>query len=148
MSSFNYREQLELISGYLCTITRLYHDSAKRYGLSYNTMVVCYALNYGQPCTQKQISEEWGLAKQSVYNVVKDLHKKEYVVFWEGRNKKEKLVAFTSQGKNFVEKILEDNLALEERVLQRIGESGCLQLSENIGKFATIFEEELNAQTN
>lgn len=136
---------MELISGYLCTITQLYHDSAKQYGLSYNTMVVCHALNYTQPCTQKQISEEWGLAKQSVYNVIKDLQKKEYVVFLKGRNKKEKLVAFTPQGKAFVEKVLEENLALEERVLRRIGESGCLQLAENIGKFATIFAEELNA---
>ncbi len=138
----NYRQQMNLITTHLGKITKLYHDCAKSQGISYNTMTVLYALHQSQPCTQKKISEEWGLPKQSVNTIIRDFQKKGYIELLTGSNKKEKLVIFTDKGNTFANEILEPILAMEERILQRIGEEESRQVENTMAKFADIFSEE------
>ncbi|PIE48115.1 MAG: hypothetical protein CSA42_00590, partial [Gammaproteobacteria bacterium] len=141
----NYRQQMDNIAVHIGTITKIYHEFAKLQGLTYNTMMVLEALRQSQPCTQKQISEEWGLPKQSVNSVIKDFAKKEYIELLAGRNKKEKLIAFTEKGKTFADSTLQPSLAMEERVLQRIGEKESRQFENTTAKFAQFFQEEFSA---
>ncbi len=141
----NYRQQMDEIAVHLGKITKLYHECAKAQGMTYNGMMVLGALRHYQSCTQKQIAEEWGLPKQSVNTSIKKLHDDQYVEFLPGRNNKEKLVAFTAEGKVFADKVLKPVLTIEERVLQRIGEEECQQLEKTTAKFSHFFEEEFLA---
>lgn len=141
----NYRQQMNLITGHINKITQLYYDCAKLNGISYNTMMILAALRNTSPCTQKHIAEGWGLPKQSVNTIVKKLHNDGYIEFSQGRNNKEKLLAFTDKGKAFANGILQPVLAMEERILQRIGEKECQQFEKTTEKFATFFSEELCA---
>ncbi|MDP8163213.1 MarR family transcriptional regulator [Pasteurella skyensis] len=141
----NYRQQMDLITTHIATITQLYHECAKLHGMTYNTMMVLGALRHHQTCTQKQIVETWGLPKQSVNTIIKKLHNEQKVEFSQGRNNKEKLVQFTDKGKVFSDTVLQPILAMEERVLQHIGEKECQQLENTMAKFATFFTEEFCA---
>lgn len=139
----NYRQQIDRISGHLGKITQLYHECAKLHGLTYNTMLVLGALRYYQSCTQKQIAEACGLPKQSVNTIVKDFQNKGYVELLAGNNKKEKLVTLTPAGQVFSDTVLEPRIAIEERVLQQIGETQCQQLSDILEQFADNFQKEV-----
>ncbi len=138
----NYRQQMDRIAVHLGKITQLYHECAKAQGMTYNGMMVLGALRHSQRCTQKQIVEQWGLPKQSVNTIIKKLHNDQYVKFLPGRNNKEKLVTLTAKGKAFADEVLQPILAMEERVLERIGEEECRQIKKNTEKFATFFTEE------
>ncbi|MDG6882402.1 MarR family [Phocoenobacter uteri] len=141
----NYRKQMDKIGIHLGKITKLYYECAKSQGLTYNTTMVLGALRHYQVCTQKQIVEEWGLPKQSVNTIIKKLFDDQYVEFSQGRNNKEKLVSFTKKGKIFADNTLQPILAMEEQVLQHIGEEECQQLEKTISKFAYFFEKEFLA---
>ncbi len=138
----NYRQQMDRITVHLGKITQLYHECAKAQGMTYNSMMVLGALHHYQTCTQKQIAEEWGLPKQSVNSIIKKLQDKQHVEFLPGRNNKEKLVALTAKGEAYADKALQPILAMEERVLERMGEEKCRQIEKNTEKFATFFSEE------
>ncbi|MBS9779717.1 MAG: winged helix-turn-helix transcriptional regulator [Moraxellaceae bacterium] len=141
----NYRQQMDNIIVHIGQMTKLYHDCAKSHGMSYNTMMVLGALHHYKKCTQKQISEEWGLPKQSVNTIIKKLQAEQYVELLEGRNKKEKLLIFTDKGNAYANKVLKPILAMEERVLQRIGEEQSQQFENTTAKFAQFFQEEFIA---
>ncbi len=141
----NYRQQMDSIAVHLGKITKLYHQCAKLHGMTYNTMMVLGALRHYQTCTQKQIVEQWGLPKQSVNTIIKKLHNDQYVALLPGRNNKEKLLTFTDKGKAFTDEVLQPILAMEERVLERMGEEKCRQIEKNTEKFANFFSEEFLA---
>ncbi len=141
----NYRQQMDNIAVHITSITQLYHECAKLQGMSYNTLMVLGALRHKQNCTQKQIAQQWGLPKQSVNTIIKKLQAEQYVELLEGRNNKEKLVQFTDKGKAFADSVLEPILAMEERVLQRIGEEQSRQFENTTAKFAQFFQEEFSA---
>ncbi len=134
----NYREQMNRINAHIGKITKLYYDIAKSQGISYNAMMVLYTLEQTQSCTQKQIAEECGLPKQSVNSIIKNLHNAGHVELLTGKNKKEKLVAFTDTGKTYADEMLEPIFAIEEHVLQRMGEDS-QHLERSTEKFADIF---------
>ncbi len=141
----NYRQQMDRIAVHLGKINKLYHECAKLHGMSYNTMMVLGALRHFQRCTQKQIVEEWGMPKQSVNTIIKKLHDKQHIEFLQGTNRKEKIITLTAKGKAFTDETLQPILAMEERVLERIGEENCRQLEKTTEKFATFFTEEFLA---
>lgn len=141
----DFREQMDAIVTCNCRITVLYGEWAKAHGMSYHTMMVLDAIRTLGPCTQKQIVEEWMIPKQTVNTVVRDLFNKEYVVFSAGRNQKEKLISFTSQGEEMAARVLDKTMELEDRILKRIGAARCQVILDSMKQFADIFEEEVRS---
>ncbi len=141
----NYRQQMDKISAHVFSYTQLYYECAKLSGMTYNTMIVLYALRQMQPCTQKQIAVQCGLPKQSVNTIIKKFHNEQYVEFLQGNNKKEKLLQFTHEGKELADSKLQPILDMEERILQRMGEEDSRQLEKNMAVFTHFFQEEFLA---
>ncbi len=137
------KKVMDDIWAYNCRIDLLYSDWARRHGMSYYTLIVLFALWGNAPCTQKKITEERLLPKQTVHTVIKELQKKGYVTLTTGRNQKEKLVTFTALGEKEIPALLKETERLEERVLKRFGEQNCQLLANSFRKFADIFEEEM-----
>lgn len=139
----DFKEQMELIKTYNCRISILYSNWAKQHGLSYSTMMILYAIKKSQPCTQKQIVEEWMIPKQTVNTVMKALYQQGYIEYAEGRNQKEKLISFTMQGEKVIADFLQETERLEEKIFARVGQESCKVITAGMKQFADIMEEEL-----
>ena len=139
----DYAELIKKVNIYSCKINLLYGEWAKRKGLSLYSMMVLEAVAQSQPCTQKQISEEWLLPKQTVNAVIKEMQAKNVVRLSPGRNQKEKLVSFTDTGMHTYLEMMASTNQLENRIVEEIGENECLAVLHAIQSYADIFEKEL-----
>ena len=121
----------------------LYREWSKKFGISYYAMLILFAINQGDACTQKEIGEQWLLPKQTVNAAVKEFQKKGYIQLTPGRNQKEKLVSFTDEGKALARQIVEEGFSLEKRILERMGEDAVRQYALLNKQYADILEEEI-----
>ncbi len=137
------RQQMETISACTCKITQLYGEWAKHYGMSYNRMMILYALDQGHGCTQREIAEGWMIPKQTVNTIVKELERNGYVRLEAGRDRKEKLVRFTEAGRTYVSQALGPLYQMEERTMERMGPEQCRALIESSAAFALALAEEV-----
>lgn len=139
----NTRQQMEIVCTCTCRLNELYSDWAKQHGMSYNTMMTLYALSRTQGVTQKQITVDWLIPKQTVNTVVKELERQGHVRFSAGKDQKEKLVSFTAQGKQAAQDCLRDLYALEERVMESLGPELRQALVESNRAFTEAFAREV-----
>ena len=136
------KRQMEVISITSCRINAIYTQWAKNHGISYNTLMVMTAIYEIGPCAQRDICEGWLIPKQTVNTVVKDLEKKGFLSREQGRDKKEKLISFTSEGKKFAESFLNDTADLENKVCDILGEDSTFELAKSMVIFANTLQGE------
>lgn len=115
-------QQIDILNQCICKETELYGVWAKRHGMSYNTMMVLYALDKGETDTQKQIVKEWMIPKQTVNTVIKELERKGYVMFIESGRKNRKM-KLTPEGKKYTGEILEDLYRIEYESMEKMENS-------------------------
>ena len=121
----------------------LYREWSKKFGIGYYAMLILFAISRSDACTQKEISEQWLLPKQTVNAAVKEFQKKGYIQLTPGRNQKEKPVSFTEEGKVLAHQILEEGFMLEKRILERMGADAVTQYALLNKQYADILEEEI-----
>lgn len=106
--------------------------------------MVLYALYAKDRLTQKTITEEFGLIKATVSTVIRDLKKRGLIVLEASQeDKREKLVAFTENGKMYAENIIQPLLETEERITKKIGDERMEQITDTLDLFNILFEKEL-----
>lgn len=82
----------------------LYAKAASLIGINYTDMMVLYALKTEGELTQKQISENFGMQKQTVNTVVKRFINQGYLKLSASQtDKREKILMFTDCGKIFAD---------------------------------------------
>lgn len=92
-------------------------------GLSYSEFAVLYTLAKDGRSTQKKISEEWLIPKQTVFNVCKDFRQKGLVQPSEqSADKRERAMSLTQKGRDVADPIVHASDELGERVFARLGE--------------------------
>ena len=92
-------------------------------GLSYSEFAVLYTLAKDGRSTQKKISEEWFIPKQTVFNVCKDFRQKGLVQIGEqSTDKRERAMSLTQKGHDVADPIVRASDELGERVFARLGE--------------------------
>lgn len=136
------RQQVETIYACICKQNELYEVWAKRNGMSYNTMMVLYALDHGET-TQKQIAQGWMIPKQTVNTVVKELERQDLVTLAPGRDNKEKLVQFTAAGRAYVAETLAGLYQREERAMEAMGPRQSQALVESSQAYTQAFADEV-----
>lgn len=139
----NTRQQMERINAYICQSTTLYGEWARQRGVSYNMLMILCTLD-AEPCTQKQIAENWMIPKQTVNTIVKGLERQGLIRFAAERGQKEKLVCFTEVGQMFAKGILEEMYQMEDRVLERMGPELCEMLLKSEAAFAEALAREVH----
>jgi len=127
----------------LCRQEALYGEWAKAHGMSYNTIMTLYALDMAGGCTQKQITEEWLIPKQTVNTIIKDLERRGYIQFEAGRDQKEKLVCFTEEGQAYAKKHLQELYQVEDRAMEALGSQMRQALIEGTRAFTESFTQEV-----
>ena len=132
-----------------CTaILDLYVQWAKRHGLSANEFFILYMLGHGGACTQKEVSEEWRLPKQTVSFVCKHLESKGWIQSTpDTRDKRGRLICLTPQGKEVVLPMVNTLNEIEMQTAQLFGVDKLSELLTQLYQLHQLFATKL-AQTN
>lgn len=127
----------------------LYAKAASLIGINYTDMMVLYALKTEGELTQKQISENFGMQKQTVNTVVKKFINQGYLQLNASQaDKREKILIFTDCGKAFADSIIDPIIKIENKVYGILGEEKVKLLYETLDLFNLLFERELNGGFN
>lgn len=138
------REQIKLVNIALSGTLDLYRVWAKKHHLNYNDLLILYTLNEYSICTQKQICDWWALPKQTVHGILLDFEKKGYIsITANAENKRERLIAFTENGKIFASSILEKLHQMEENAMYKLGDENRKQLIDSNTKYYELLKEEM-----
>ena len=113
-------------------------------GLSYSEFAVLYTLAKDGRSTQKKISEEWLIPKQTVFNVCKDFRQKGLVQIGEqSADKRERAMSLTQKGHDIADPIVHASDELGERVFARLGEKNAQKLFSLLTRFCEICDKEI-----
>ncbi len=124
--------------------TALYVRWANVQGIGYPELMVLYAMKTKDRLTQKEIGEGYGLLKQTVNTVIRDLKARGYITLEPSKeDKREKLLSFTQEGEQYAFRMVEPLLCAEERVCKRIGYERMEQLQDIMELFNLLFEREV-----
>lgn len=119
----------------------LYTRFASKLGVSYSELMVLYALFTMKEITQKEISESFGLPKQTVNSVIRRLKEKNYVILKSCEDdKRERVLTLNEQGKKYANKIISPVLNAETQVFDLIGDERLIQANETMKLFNILFE--------
>lgn len=131
--------KIDEIARLMVQSTQLYEHWAKQQGINYNTLAVFYSIVCYQPCTQKHISDGWGLPKQTVFSVCKQLSEKGYLYFeQDDQDKRGKTLHLSEQGKALAEPIVAKIRAVEQAVIAEFGEQETEQFIQQLQRFVQI----------
>lgn len=123
----------------------LYTKAASVLGIGYPEMMVLYALESLGALTQKEISEYFGMQKQTVHTVVSALNKQGYLTLEASReDKREKKIILTESGEKYAKKIIAPLRTAEDKVYKAIGREKIQDMCETMELFNLLFEKELN----
>lgn len=144
----NYRETMSRLNSALGTIDSAYGVIAKKYGLSFNSLMVVYLIYESDTITQKLICDTLHLPKSTVHSILLDFMKQEYIVLKTGNNKKEKFVKFTKLGVKHFGVVLEETQKFEDKILSALGANTCIFLVETAEKLGSIINDEIAELSN
>ena len=103
-----------------------------------------YTLAKDGRSTQKKISEEWLIPKQTVFNVCKDFRQKGLVQPSEqSADKRERAMSLTQKGRDAADPIVHASDELGERVFARLGEKNAQKLFSLLERFCEICDDEI-----
>lgn len=81
---------------------------AKKLGVNENALAFLYALDDGQPHSQKEISDAWLIPRTTIHSIVKMMQKEGYIQFCTEQHKKEKAIILTEKGQKYTDSLLAD----------------------------------------
>lgn len=113
------REMIRRLMIAVNKIDGLYYFAAKKLGLKANSLALLYALDDGQPHSQKRICEEWLIPRTTINTVVKECVAKGYAAFCGERQSREKLLVITPAGKAYVQEIMSGLYQAEKGAMER-----------------------------
>lgn len=103
-----------------------------------------YTLAKDGRSTQKKISEEWFIPKQTVFNVCKDFRQKGLVQIGErSTDKRERAMSLTQKGHDAADPIVRASDELGERVFASLGEKNAEKLFSLLTRFCEICDKEI-----
>lgn len=121
----------------------VYEEWAKAHGISLNCLLMLVSIDEGgEGCTQKKISSQWMIPKQTVNMLLKDLENKHFVeLFPLPQDKRTKQIRFTPEGKAYADAVLSELRKAELFVIEKMGLERIRILNENMALFASLFSE-------
>lgn len=124
----------------------LYHDYARRVGLSDTAMWLLYSLcEQEYPCTQRDLCETWFYAPQTINTALKSLAEKGFVSLeLAPRSRKNKQIYLTEAGKALVEEKIIPLIQAEERSFERLGAEERTQLLAITQRHIALLTEEID----
>ena len=120
----------------------MYEEWSKTQGLSSNGILMLYSLCEEESCTQKSISQKWGIPKQTVNTILKDFQEKGYVeMVSQPEDKRNKMIQLTETGKTYAEQIIGKLHRKELHMMNKIGLEAMKDLNDRMELLAKAFRE-------
>lgn len=121
----------------------VYEEWAKAHGLSETGLLALHSIYYDkESCTQKKISEQWLIPKQTVNMILKDFAQKGFVEFVpmqeDRRNKK---IRLTKAGEAYADSVISELKKLELAVIKEMGIERIKQVNDNTSLFVELFRK-------
>ena len=124
-----------------------YIDYAKKHGINYNTLGVLYTCYVNKGCTQKRVTVEWNIPKQTVNNICKELISKGLLKKEKGINDhRESMISLTGKGEKFASPIVEKLLAIENGIVESLGGQGAADFLQKYKEYSDIFVREFDSR--
>lgn len=139
--------QLDHLGKQVVEIDLLLEQWIKKMGLNYNHFAVLYSLvtSPNGQSTQKQISDEWLLPKQTIFNICKSYKEQGWILFNESAgDKRERPIQLSEQGRQHAEPLAQAMSQLSEQVFSQFGEEKTAQLFALLAEFSQIFQQHIN----
>lgn len=117
-----------------------------RLGLGYNHFAVLYSLAVTPDgaCTQKQICDDWYLAKQTVFNICKEYRERGWIEFGTSpHDKRERILHLTALGKTHATPVVEQTQAVFGQALNKFGAQKTAQLFALMSEFSQVCQNEV-----
>ena len=121
-------------------IDGLYHQAARKLGIKDNTLILLYALDDGQPHSQKQIGEEWLLPKTTINTIVRELEEQGYLVLEVEEHTREKNICLTPRGKQYARMLLKKVYEMEELAMRDMIEHHSPEFARSCFDFADCLQ--------
>lgn len=131
----------------LFRIDGLYDQWAKRTGETGNSLGVFYALGSGEPYTQKQLSEQFLIPKQTLNSIVKDCVAKGYIRLTPSpENHREKLLCLTEAGQEYIDRFLAPLLAIEQYAVGQMEQACGDAVMKGLEIFCDAFRQQMDKE--
>ena len=122
---------------------KLYYDFAKAHGIHYNTLGVLYTCYVNKGCTQKRVTIEWYVPKQTVNTICKELISEGILEKRKSSgDHRESVISLTEKGEKFAEPIVEKLLEIESGVMKSLGDSEAAIFLEKYTRFSDAMVKE------
>lgn len=137
------QEQLNRYHELWCDATQLYEKWAKQRGITYNyVLVLCTLLNHPLHCTQKIIAQKWGVPKQTINTILKDLQNKGYVILThQPSDNRNKLILLTDNGMQYAKEIEAALTSLDTYAIEKMGLERMKFLNDNLADYLKYFRK-------
>lgn len=115
------QDNIRQLSKTIHQINGLYHKEIHQMDLNLYETRVLYALYIDKLKTQKEISEQYEMPKQTINNFITALHKQGFIeITADERDHRQKILALTDAGKDYAHRTLSPLLKFEEDVVAKI----------------------------
>lgn len=122
-------------------VSGFYESLVKEIGLSYPEFLILYKLFTESDLTQRNISVQHHIPKQTVNHVIKKFVESGYIVLvHKESNSKEKVIQLTEKGLTLVLQKIEPIIRIEEEVIRRMGFETADQLINITIIYASLFD--------
>lgn len=103
----------------------IYNNLAKKSGLSDGAFWLLYSLcEANGRCTQKEISDQWAMNKQTVNSALKGLEKSGYIALTASEtDKRSKYITLTNKGAQFAQENIDIVFQLEQLAFQKLSDA-------------------------
>lgn len=138
------QKEIQELNLVMSRINGMSYKWAQEHGLNAYTIKVLYSLGGSDPVTQKQICASSGMPKQTVNNIIRALEKDHLVVLRPHENdKREKVIALTEKGEEYLKSTLIPLMDFESRVIDRMGLENYELLLKCMNSYSEAIENEM-----
>ena len=128
-------------------IDRVYHEIARRSGLSDCAFWILYALrDAGTDMPQNELSQVWLYSRQTVSSTLRQLEERGLInVQYAAGSRRDKQISLTDEGEHFTGVYIEPAMQAEKKSLLALDERGRDALIAGIDRYAGLLNDALEA---
>lgn len=128
---------------FMIKIDFLYDKLARMHGTTDATVKILIFLEHNDNVSQKDISEQLVMPKQTVNNILSNFKKSDYIELQNIEGKKNKIIKITAKGNEYFSKLLNNIYEVEKNIFNEIGENNFESLTNNLEKYYLALKREV-----
>ena len=135
------QKELAEFNYYWRCIDDIYHDLARKLGLSDSALIILYGLyTLGDGSLQRDICQQASVSKQTIHSSIRNLERDGYL-FLESGSGRDKRIWLTDSGRELVRRKICPVVALENAAFMAMGPEASREYLRLVGTFVRTFRE-------